>query len=207
MYHRDGRWNAFTQDNFTPNPALAGQQYAGEYGAGYRGVEQGDQSAQGADAAPMAQAQGRVYRLQHDPNGREFICDNGQRVYFDQGQASASGQQQWQAGYQPTPTPAMPQDPNAPMAAGNANGVSGQPGIQAGGQVGASTQQSGSVQTGAGMHAGASTQGAGVHAGASTPTQPGASVQGGASATVPAQPLQGSATGAASGAIQGSPSR
>jgi hypothetical protein len=116
MYHRDGRWNSFAQDSFQANPAFAGQ-----YATGYRGVAGGaayaDQNAQG-----YQQAQGPVYTLHRDQYGREFICDSGQRVYFD----NQGGRHDYGAGYrgmdgqespgqQPmTPTPAIPTDPNAP---------------------------------------------------------------------------------------------
>jgi hypothetical protein len=100
MYHRDGNWNSFSQDNFTPNP-----QFSGEYAMGYRGDPQA--TGQFADEGYGVQGgfQGPVYQLRRDEYGREFICDNGQRVYFDDGQEAAAPDQQ-QAGM--TPTPAIP---------------------------------------------------------------------------------------------------
>lgn len=48
----------------------------------------------------------RVYTLRYDANGREFICVNGQRVYFDQQRASqdmlgrsGNGDERYRAGY------------------------------------------------------------------------------------------------------------
>jgi hypothetical protein len=129
MYHRDGQWNQFSEDTFTPNP-----QFAGEYATGYRGVDAGQQAgvdpyaAQGAQAG--AYAQGPVYQLHVDGNGREYICDNGQRVYFDEGQGSASGQQ-YGAGYRGgneapmTPTPAIPTDAGANTSTPGAQGQAG----------------------------------------------------------------------------------
>jgi hypothetical protein len=117
MYHRDGQWNQFSQDNYAPNP-----QFAGQYGVGYRG--EAGQAGVSGQADIGAYNSGRVYRLHHDAYGREFIWDNGQRVYFDSNQ---SGQQQWGAGQQgqgpATPTPAIPTDPNAtaPQAQGAAS--------------------------------------------------------------------------------------
>jgi hypothetical protein len=118
MYHRDGRWNQFEQDTFAANPA-----FQGEYAAGYRGPEagaavQGDAQYQnqGQDDGQYASS-GQVYTLRHDADGREYICDNGQRVYFDEGQ---QGQQEWSADQQagqPTPTPAIPTEAGADVSA------------------------------------------------------------------------------------------
>jgi hypothetical protein len=97
MYHRDGQWNQFQQDTFAANPA-----YSGGYATGYRGTEgaiQGDAQYQGQNEGQYA-SNGRTYQLHHDQQGREYICDNGQRVYFDdgqQGQSYDAGQQQWGA--------------------------------------------------------------------------------------------------------------
>lgn len=120
MYHRDGQWNQFSQESFTPNP-----QFSGQYGVGYRG--EAGQAGMGGQASVGANNSGRVYRLNHDAQGREFIWDNGHRVYFDnqsghQGGAAASAQLQSQAPM--TPTPAIPADPNAsaPQAGVSAQG-------------------------------------------------------------------------------------
>jgi hypothetical protein len=108
MYQREGQWNQFAENSFQPNP-----QFSGEFATGYRGVEGGAQVDQYGAADGQYAAQGPVYTLRHDENGREYICDNGQRVYFDEGQATVSGDAD--AG-QPTPAPSIPQDPNAPGA-------------------------------------------------------------------------------------------
>jgi hypothetical protein len=135
MYHRDGNWNQFEQNTFAANPA-----FSGGYATGYRGPEgeaaiQGDAQFQGQDQYGGQYASGRTYTLYRDADGREYICDNGQRVYFDQGQ---QGQQEWSAdqqGNQPTPTPAIPTEagadvsvqsnapavPTAPAAGGSAD--------------------------------------------------------------------------------------
>jgi hypothetical protein len=121
MYHRDGQWNRFEQDTFAANPA-----FSGGYATGYRGPEEG--AAIQGDAQFQGQGQydgqyassGQVYTLHHDANGREYICDNGQRVYFDEGQQEG---QQWSAdqqGNQPTPTPAIPTEAGADVNAGAA---------------------------------------------------------------------------------------
>lgn len=113
MYHRDGDWNTFSQDNFTPNPQFNGEQFSGEYAMGYRGDPQA--AGQFADQGSGAQGgfQGPVYQLHHDEYGREFICDNGQRVYFDDGQGQdAATPDQQQAGM--TPTPAIPTEAGYP---------------------------------------------------------------------------------------------
>jgi hypothetical protein len=123
MYHRDGRWNDFAQNTFQPNPAFAGQ-----YGTGYRGMEQGQSPDQGYTQQGYAdqgyQTQGPAYVLHRDANGREFICENGRRVYVNS-QPGAAGEygtgyrgiegQPYQGQQGPmTPTPAIPTDPNAP---------------------------------------------------------------------------------------------
>lgn len=114
MYQRDGRWNQFSQDTFTPNPT-----FAGEYATGYRGVEgqqAGMESTQDPNAEVGAYASGPAYRLYVDTNGREYICDHGQRVYVDAGQGSS---QPYDVGYRGanegpmTPTPAIPTDEGA----------------------------------------------------------------------------------------------
>ena len=78
-------------------------QYQGEYQSGYRGAEgQGQNDAQNQ---PMQAGEGQsnsnqgtthsgqVYQLRHDASGREFICMNGQRVYFENdNQSSANAQ-------------------------------------------------------------------------------------------------------------------
>jgi hypothetical protein len=127
MYHRDGRWNQFEQDTFAANPA-----FSGGYATGYRGTEsgavQGDAQYQGQGQHDGQYASnGQVYTLHHDQHGREYICDNGQRVYFDDGQQSQSydagqqGQQQWgadQQGDQPMQTPAIPTEAGVNANAG-----------------------------------------------------------------------------------------
>ncbi len=128
MYHRGGEWNTFSQDQFTPNP-----QFSGEYAMGYRGDPQA--TGQFADQGDGVQGgvQGPVYQLHYDPHGREFICENGRRVYVNGGQGGMDyGQQQSQhqgmsptpqipteAGYAPDPgqgagmfTPETPQPPS-----------------------------------------------------------------------------------------------
>jgi hypothetical protein len=100
MYHRDGQWNEFAEDSFVPNTGAG--QFGGEYASGYRGVEQGGAvgaEQYGGQYGGDQFAQGPVYTLQYDEYGREFICDNGQRVYFD----DQAGQGQWG-----TPTPDVP---------------------------------------------------------------------------------------------------
>lgn len=144
MYHRNGQWNQFSQDSFQPN-----SQFGGQYASGYRGVE-GDMGYADQGYADQGYGQqnyqGQAYTLHRDSYGREFICDNGRRVYVD----SQSGQQygtayrgmdgqQYQGqqfeGQQNgmTPTPAIPMDPNAQ---GSTN-LQGSTNIQ-----GQSTQQS-----------------------------------------------------------------
>lgn len=93
MYHREGRWNEFAQDSFTPmnegqlnqGPMMAGQQYS----TGYRGLDQ----------AQFNQNQ----QVRFDRNGRQFICDNGRAVYLDQMQG-----QSVQPPQQAQPAPAQP---------------------------------------------------------------------------------------------------
>jgi hypothetical protein len=63
------------------NPSLQG-----EYQSGYRGVN--DQGISVGQANGQANYNGRVYRLRHDRNGREFICVSGRAVYFDNQQGS-----------------------------------------------------------------------------------------------------------------------
>lgn len=149
MYHRNNQWNQFSQDNFAPNQAYAGgqqgQQFSGQYGAGYRGEQGG--------AAAGVRLNGRVYQLRHDAQGREFIIEGGRRVYFTDGQQGQQGMSHDQQGNQPTPAPMIPQDPNqanqqAPTGQqGSANGTSG----QLNGQVGASAQPGNAgIQAGAG---------------------------------------------------------
>jgi hypothetical protein len=134
MYHRDGQWNAFAQDSFQANPAFGGQ-----YASGYRGVEGQAYADQGyVDQAGYEQGyqtQGPAYTLHTDANGREYICENGRRVYFDnQGEYGAAYRgmdgQQFQNDGQLTPTPAIPTDPNAPGVEGAATiqGQATQPG-------------------------------------------------------------------------------
>jgi hypothetical protein len=112
MYHRNGQWQQFSQDTFTPlnqgQQFNQGQQYAQgqpqpqgqQYSSGYRGVQSGQ-------FQPMQQ------QVRTDAYGRQFICENGRPVYLDQGQAQFQGQQfqgQQQQG-QLSPTPASPEQP------------------------------------------------------------------------------------------------
>lgn len=141
QYHRDGNWTRFDQETFAANP-----NFSGEYATGYRGME--------GDAQPHAQGQynsGQAYTLRHDQDGREYICDNGQRVYFDQGQQGQyqdqQGQQEWgadQQGQQPSPTPAIPSESDAGRdgMTGSANAQTPAPPL-AGGTGGGSTTEGG----------------------------------------------------------------
>jgi hypothetical protein len=118
MYHRDGRWNRFEQDTFAANPA-----FQGEYAAGYRGPEagavvQGDTQYQNQGHYEGQYASsGQTYTILHDASGRAFICDNGQRVYVDEGQQGQQNLSADQQGYQPTPTPAIPTEAGADASA------------------------------------------------------------------------------------------
>jgi hypothetical protein len=178
MYHRDGQWNQFAQDSFQANPAFDGQ-----YASGYRGVDGQQYADQGyanqgyADQGYVDQAgynqqyqtQGPAHTLYTDANGREYICENGRRVYLDnqgaQGEYGAAYRgpegQQFQNDSQMMPTPAIPTDPNAPGAEGAAT-IQGQTDLQ-----GQTTLQQGQTnlqgQTGAAVTtpaASATTQGA-----------------------------------------------
>jgi hypothetical protein len=157
MYHRDGEWNTFAQESFQPN-----DQFAGQYSSAYRGPEGGDQSAQYGESTSGQQFtgySGPVYRLQYDETGREFICHNGRRLYVEGGEG-----QQHQAGYgqqemtgspdQPTPAPAIPQDPNSPQATtsvgASAEAQSQTEGTQATGQADVSATTGQTNQAGAG---------------------------------------------------------
>jgi hypothetical protein len=164
MYHRDGRWNDFAQDSFQPNPA-----FAGEYGTGYRGMEQGQYADQGVAQQGYVdqgyQYQGPAYTLHRDSYGREFICENGRRVYVNSqpgaGGAYGTGYrgmegEQFQGQQGPmTPTPAIPHDPNAPNASIQ-QGTTTQQQSTLQGQTGATGQASGQTQTGASSQVGAS---------------------------------------------------
>jgi hypothetical protein len=120
MYQRDGQWNQFSQDTFVPNPA-----FDGEHAVGYRGMPTGQQggveSNQALSSGAAGYASGPAYRLYVDPNGREYICDQGQRVYINAGQG-AEGGQQYETGYRGanegpmTPTPAIPTNEGADAA-------------------------------------------------------------------------------------------
>jgi hypothetical protein len=117
LYHRDGRWNQFSQDAFQPNPAFSGQ-----YRSAYRGMQgEGPYGGQYADGS--YQSQGPAQRLYRDRYGREYVCENGRRVYVSsqrfQGQEYGTGYRGRQDEQFPgeqgqmTPTPAIPNDPNA----------------------------------------------------------------------------------------------
>lgn len=70
----------------------------GRYAAGYRGTDAGyAQPAQGGyyGGGQYAQQQGPAHRLYTDHQGREYICDNGRRVYVTS--TSAQGDQPTQA--------------------------------------------------------------------------------------------------------------
>jgi hypothetical protein len=100
-YHRDGHWNQYAADSFTPSPN-AEQQYS----TGYRGLEQNAAATQG-------------HEVRTDAHGRQFICVNGQPVYLDESQQSAtdpSAQPQGDQGAA-SPTPADQQQPQQPAAA------------------------------------------------------------------------------------------
>jgi hypothetical protein len=109
MYHRDGDWNAFSEDSFTAMND-SGRQFEGEYSAGFRG----DESAQPDQAAHQNQHYGNHQMVRVDRHGREYICENGRPVYLtDSGQS-----QEWSAGYRgeamnegDSPTPAIPTQP------------------------------------------------------------------------------------------------
>ena len=76
MYHRNGQWNEFAEDQFQPL-APQGQRHA----MGYRGVDptvQGDQPLQAEPAQQFS------HQVRTDRWGRQYICDNGRPVYLDQ---------------------------------------------------------------------------------------------------------------------------
>jgi hypothetical protein len=127
MYHRDGRWNNFAANSFTPSP----------YATGYRGVDQGGQQfEQGHQGQQGQQISGQQVRT--DAQGRQYICDNGQPVYLDeQGQMSGEysaahsgtfqqGQGQQQGG-QLQPIPAQPEQPAQGAAQAGAQTGAAQP--------------------------------------------------------------------------------
>jgi hypothetical protein len=134
MYHRDGQWNQFAAETFQPQQQPMGQQFAdqrygGEYQSGYRGLDQQAQyGQQGQYAQPGAnQPQGPVHRLYVDRYGREFICENGRRVYVSPTQGGVTGQEygvgyrgmegtEGQKGAQLQPTPAAPEQPGGEHA-------------------------------------------------------------------------------------------
>jgi hypothetical protein len=107
MYHRDGDWNQFSQDSF---------QAPQSHSTGYRGLDQNPAGQAGQQQAQHDAQQGPAHRVFTDRQGREYICDNGQRVYLDQGQG-AQGQGDQGQGEGQQPTPAQPEDPNAQGAA------------------------------------------------------------------------------------------
>lgn len=75
MYHRNGQWNQFAEDQFQP-PAQPEHRHA----MGYRGVDsasQVDPQMQANQSPQFAQ------QLRTDRWGRQFICDNGRPVYLD----------------------------------------------------------------------------------------------------------------------------
>lgn len=75
MYHRNGQWNEFAEDQFQP---LAQQEQ--RHAMGYRGVNpavQGDQQLQANHSQHFA------HQVRTDRWGRQYICDNGRAVYLD----------------------------------------------------------------------------------------------------------------------------
>jgi hypothetical protein len=187
MYHRDGQWNEFAEDSFVPN-AGAGQ-FGGEYASGYRGVDQG--GAVGADQYGGDQfAQGQAYTLQYDENGREFICDNGQRVYFDD---QSGGQGQWG-----DPTPGIPAE--AGYRGGMPEPATGTPTLDAqGAAAGATPPAQPTTGAGVGAGAGVTTPPASADVGAAA-TTPQAGAAAGAGATAPGASTQPAGTAPAAGA-------
>ena len=126
MYHRDGDWNAFSDDSFK---APAGQQLAtdqspqqqfeGEHTAGYRG----DDAAGQLNLAQQNQGQHHANQpmVRVDRHGREYICENGRPVYL----TSHGQSQEWSAGYRgeamneaDSPTPGISTEPQDQPAAG-----------------------------------------------------------------------------------------
>ena len=65
----------------------------GQYQSGYRGLNDQGYADQGIGAYQSGQMTygGRVYRLRHDRQGREYICVGGRPLYFDD-QQNAQGQ-------------------------------------------------------------------------------------------------------------------
>ncbi len=113
MYHRDGQWNEFAADSFTPNP-----NFAGEYATGYRGVDASGQVVDDQYGQAGAYAQGPAQPLYVDRYGREYICDNGRRVYVNSQQTFDEQGQPYGAAYrgeegQLTPTPQIPTEAGA----------------------------------------------------------------------------------------------
>jgi len=126
MYHRDGQWQAFSEDAFQPlnqnQQFVQGQQ---QYAMGYRGLDQGQFD------------QGFQQQVRVDGYGRQYICENGRPVYVDQTQPLQAQAQpgalapapgvEYGAGYrglegqriegeQTAPTPAEPQQDQAQPA-------------------------------------------------------------------------------------------
>jgi hypothetical protein len=187
MYHRDGQWNEFAEDTFVP-PAGAGQ-FGGEYSMGYRGVDEG--GAVGAEPyAEGGYVQGPVYTLQYDEYGREFICDNGQRVYFD-----SQGEGQWgdptpgiptEAGYRgETPEPATGA-PTLDAESAPATGATppADPAPAAGAAAGAGVT---TAPAGAAVGAGVTTPPTGAAAGAGVTAPPAGALDGAIEGDLPAE--------------------
>ncbi len=104
----DSRENErFSNENQNLNNQIDGQSQ-GEYQSGYRGVDGSNgqevqNNMQHQQPGQGYQNSGRTYQLQHDASGREFICMNGQRVYFDNQNSSSNEMDRSPS----TPQPAM----------------------------------------------------------------------------------------------------
>lgn len=102
MVRQNDQWQNY---NDTNQPLAGGNLDQSAYSSGYRG-EMNDQGQypnpqpyqDGYGNAGMGQMQmtghtGQVYMLRHDQSGREYICVQGQRVYFDDQPAGNMGDQ------------------------------------------------------------------------------------------------------------------
>lgn len=166
MYYRDGNWNQFSQDSFQQNPA-----FSGRYSSAYRGMEGAPQASGQYAGGYQRQSAGQSQRLYRDHYGREYVCENGRRVYVNSQQAQpysagfggVEGQQyqgQQQGGM--TPTPAIPTEPGVQGAqqtqgfqqgqtgATGQSSLQGQAGSQASPSSGSAIPQTGTSATGTG---------------------------------------------------------
>ena len=75
MYHRNGQWNEFAEDQFQPLP-----QQEQRHAMGYRGA---NPAVQGEQATQAQSSQQAVHQVRTDRWGRQYICDNGRPVYLD----------------------------------------------------------------------------------------------------------------------------